>query len=170
MKQPAPSDPVDSCSSPYCSRCPCRSCRRVLSSARRASLCKPQLIIVVVVDSLPARRSFPPSNHIHTAGRSIPVLFRLLRRHANPYTVGPGLDPDSFLVDETSVAAAVLVDEIERVAREVVGVAAGHTFDEVGILVSYGEGRLAVEVSPGIDEKSSVREEHCGNRGTSAYV
>lgn len=45
------------------------------------------------------------------------------------------MNTNSFLVHETGVRAAMLVDEVQGVAREVVGKTAGFAFDEVGVLV-----------------------------------
>lgn len=63
-------------------------------------------------DSLPARRRLSPRNCIHALGRSIPILFRLLGDQGHSFTIGPGMNTDSLLIDEASVCTAVLVDEI----------------------------------------------------------
>jgi hypothetical protein len=48
------------------------------------------------------------------------------------------LHTHGFFIDEASMRAAVLIDEVQRVAREVEGIAADFAFDEVGVLVSCG--------------------------------
>lgn len=53
------------------------------------------------------------------------------------------MNPDGFLVEEAGVRAAVLVDEVERVAREVEGIPADLAFDEVGILVPCGREKVS---------------------------
>ena len=80
-------------------------------------------------DSLPVRRPLAPRNRSYAAGRSIPILLHLLGRQADAVPVRPWMNPNSFLVDETGVCTAVLVDQIQRVAREIVGMAASFTFD-----------------------------------------
>ena len=89
-----------------------------------------------MLDSLPARRTLAPRDRVQVASRSVSVLVRFLGRQGDALTVGAGLDTDCFLVDEASVCSAVLFDQIQGIAGEVEGVAAGLAFDEVGILVS----------------------------------
>jgi hypothetical protein len=87
-------------------------------------------------DSLPVRRALAPRNRVHAAGRSISILLRLFSDQADALAGGPRVNTDGFLIDETGVGAAVPIDQIEGVAREVVGMAAGFAFDEVGVLIS----------------------------------
>jgi hypothetical protein len=49
--------------------------------------------------------------------------------------------------------AAVVVDQVQRITREIVGMAAGFALDEVGILISCGEGSVN---NPGIEATSNL--------------
>jgi hypothetical protein len=86
-------------------------------------------------DSLPVRRPLAPRNRVHAAGRSI-FIIRFFGDQADALAAGPRVNTDGFLIDETGVSATVPIDQIEGVAREVVGMAAGFAFDEVGVLIS----------------------------------
>ena len=89
-------------------------------------------------DLLRVRCSLAPRNRIQATSRSIAVLLCLLGRQNHTFPARPRLNTDSFPVDETGMCAAVLVDQIQRIAREIVGLTPGSSFDEVGILVSCG--------------------------------
>jgi hypothetical protein len=90
-----------------------------------------------MLNSLPARRPLAPRDRVHTASWLVALLVHFLGRQGDALAVGTGLDTDCFLIDEAGMCSAVLVDQVQRIAGEVEGVAAGLAFDEVGILVSY---------------------------------
>ena len=66
--------------------------------------------------------------------RRLVLILRHLGRH--PHGVVIGLDADGLVVDETGVFAAVLVEEVQRVAGEL-DTAGLLALDEEGVAAAY---------------------------------
>ena len=88
--------------------------------------------------SPPIRLVLLPSEGVQTRSRFLQrIPLGLLPAHSDTLAVRSCLDSDGLFVDKAGLRSALLVCQIERVAREIFSAAAGFALDEEGILISW---------------------------------